>query len=64
MSEQPTYEMPPSVLIDTLRTEVARLNDERLSLLSQLTFANTVIGSLQPSEPEEGTVIDKVSTVQ
>jgi len=48
MSDQPTnYEVPPTIIIDTLRNEIARLNDERLSLVSQLSFANTIVAALQ-----------------
>lgn len=50
MSEQPqveTLEVPPNVIIDGLRNEVARLNDERLSLVMKLDFANQVIEALK-----------------
>lgn len=50
------FEVPPVVIINELRDEVARLNDERLSLKSQLTFAENVIAALQHQlEHEAGT---------
>lgn len=35
-----TFEVPQQVIIDGLRNEVARLNDERLSMMLKLDFAN------------------------
>ena len=48
MEEQlQTFEVPPQVVIDGLRNEVARLNDERISMTLKLQFANQVIEALK-----------------
>lgn len=50
MTEQPeveTFEVPTNIVIDNLRQEVARLNDERVALVTKLQFANQVIEALK-----------------
>lgn len=42
-----SFEVPPNVIIDGLRNEVARLNDERISMVLKLQFANEVIEALK-----------------
>lgn len=42
-----TFEVPQNVIIDGLRNEVARLNDERISMVLKLQFANQVIEALK-----------------
>lgn len=45
--EQPEpFEAPANIVIDNLRQEVARINDDRISLLSQLDYARQVIKAL------------------
>jgi hypothetical protein len=40
-----TYDLPAEYLIDQLRQEVARLNDERLTLTAQLRYSEQIIQS-------------------
>ena len=40
-------QVPPEIVINELRDEIARLNDDRLSLKSQVAFAENVIAALQ-----------------
>ena len=47
MDDVQTFEVPPQVIIDGLRNEVARLNDERISMTLKLQFANQVIEALK-----------------
>jgi len=47
MDEVQSFEVPQQVIIDGLRNEVARLNDERLSMSLKLQFANQVIDALK-----------------
>lgn len=42
-----SFEVPQNVIIDGLRNEVARLNDERISMVLKLQFANEVIEALK-----------------
>lgn len=42
-----SFEVPAQVIIDGLRNEVARLNDERISMTLKLQFANQVIEALK-----------------
>jgi hypothetical protein len=46
-TETPRIGVPDIVLINALRDEVARLNDERVRLNAEVTFANQVIVNLQ-----------------
>lgn len=39
-------EVPPQEIIDTLRNEIAQLNDARLALVSQVQFQEKVIEGL------------------
>lgn len=41
-----TDEMPAQMIVDILRNEIARLNDERLTLAIQLQHAQSVIANL------------------
>lgn len=41
----PNFDMPAEYLIDQLRGEVARLNDERQTLTAQLRYAEQIIQS-------------------
>lgn len=41
-----TDEMPAQMIVDILRNEIARLNDERLTLTIQLQHAQSVIANL------------------
>lgn len=43
-------EVPPQVVIDALRNEIARLNDERVTLAISLQFANQTIEALQQAQ--------------
>lgn len=43
----PTFDVPPNIVIDGLRNEVARLNDERLSMLMKLEFQAQIIEALK-----------------
>ena len=47
MDQVETLEVPQNVIIDGLRNEVARLNDERISMVLKLQFANEVIEALK-----------------
>lgn len=47
MEEVQTFQVPDQIIIDGLRNEVARLNDERLSMTIKLQFANQVIEALK-----------------
>ena len=39
-------EVPPGVVIDTLRNEIANLNDQRLAAASQVAHLEQVVGGL------------------
>ena len=39
-------EVPPGVVIDTLRNEIASLNDQRLAAAAQVAHLEKVVGSL------------------
>lgn len=43
ITQPDTFEVPAQIIVDNLRQEVARLNDERISLLTKLQFSNEVI---------------------
>lgn len=45
--ENPTYAPPDSVLIQTLRSEVANMNDARLHYQAQVSFQADLIAGLQ-----------------
>lgn len=48
MSEETqSFEVPQQVIIDGLRNEVANLNDERISMVLKLQFANQIIDALK-----------------
>ena len=47
MEEVQSFQVPDQVIIDGLRNEVARLNDERISMVLKLQFANQVIEALK-----------------
>ncbi len=47
MDDVQSFEVPPQVIIDGLRNEVARLNDERISMTIKLQFANQVVEALK-----------------
>lgn len=47
MEEVQSFQVPDQIIIDGLRNEVARLNDERLSMTIKLQFANQVIEALK-----------------
>lgn len=47
MEEVQSFQVPDQVIIDGLRNEVARLNDERISMALKLQFANQVIEALK-----------------
>lgn len=50
-------EIPAQAVVDSLRNEIARLNDERITLLIKLDHANQVIAQLtaedDDSSPDE-----------
>lgn len=39
--------VPPEIVIDMLRNEVAQLNDQRIMLISQVEMLKNVVGSLR-----------------
>lgn len=46
-SENPTYAPPDSVLINTLRGELANANDTRLHLQAQVTWQADLLAGMQ-----------------
>ena len=60
------FEIPPNVVIDNLRNEIARLNDEKTMLAIKLQFQSDIISAYQhqlqqvehPETPEEETQTD------
>lgn len=47
MNNPPSFEVPLNIVVDNLRNEVARLNDERLAVISKLQFQAQIIEALQ-----------------
>lgn len=47
MNNTPSFEVPLNIVVDNLRNEVARLNDERLAVISKLQFQAQIIEALQ-----------------
>lgn len=47
MEEVQSFQVPDQVIIDGLRNEVARLNDERVSMMLKLQFANQIVEALK-----------------
>jgi hypothetical protein len=47
MSQPTDVSLPADIAVDTLRNEVARLNDERLTLMMQLHYAQRTINAMQ-----------------
>lgn len=70
MSE-PMVDVPEEFTVAQLRDEIARLNDERVTLAVQLEFANQTIGVLQAElrvmaiveKNVEGDVVSPAATV-
>lgn len=50
-------EIPAQLMVDILRNEVARLNDERITLAIKLQYAEQVIADLQP-QPETDEMVE------
>lgn len=47
MEEIKSVEVPSNVMIDSLRNEVARLNDQRIQLVTTIDWQNQVIEALK-----------------
>lgn len=47
MSEVTGIEVPSNVMIDSLRNEIARLNDQRIQLVTTIEWQNQVIDALK-----------------
>lgn len=47
MSQSTDVTLPADIAVNTLRNEVARLNDERLTLMMQLHYAQQTIAAMQ-----------------
>lgn len=54
-------EVPPNVVIDTLRNTVAQLNDDNILLRAKLDFANQVIAGYQQGQSSDETPDDTLA---
>jgi hypothetical protein len=58
------FDVPPNLIIDNLRNEIARLNDERITLAIKLQFQNDIIVSLQQQLEQSNSSNSKEETTQ
>jgi hypothetical protein len=47
MEDIKSIEVPPNIMIDSLRNEVARLNDQRIQFVTTIEWQNQVIEALK-----------------